>query len=132
MQLNTFESLANKQGLVLMQVVDSFAPYDEGALAGFPPDEALRLFQRKVAVPVGKDGRPVDVPADTPERSNIPAASSSVEIPENWRSLHHLQRVRIAKDLVGGARVISSVAEADLIIQGELERRGNEDDEDEE
>jgi hypothetical protein len=132
MQLQSFERLTNKRGLVLMQVVDSFAPYDEGQLAGFPPDEALRLYQRKAAVPVGADGRPVAIPDDKPERSRTPAASSSVEIPPTWQSLHHLQRVRIAKEIAGHGRVISSVAEADEVIRAELQRRGNEDVEDEE
>jgi hypothetical protein len=85
MDIKDFEALAadNEHGLVRAKVVDGFAPYEKDAVAGFPPDEALRLFGRGAIVPIddkggeikiaksrGKaDDKPTDKGGDTEKRA---------------------------------------------------------------
>ena len=122
MDVRAFEQLVNPKGLVVMRVTDSFAPYFEGDLAGFPPEEAARLFKLKAAEPVDEKGQVIDLSGDVIEVRREPARSSAVAIPENWESLHHLQRLRIAKELTG--QQPATVEEADSVIRAELQRRG--------
>jgi len=126
MDVQAFEHLVNPLGLVPMVIEDdNFAPYQRGQVAGFPPEEAARLFERQSAVPVGENGAPV-IPAWAPQDVGLnQSAVSNVEIPDNWRDLHHLQQIRIAKDLLGltqGDRVPMDVAQQ--AIEAELNRRG--------
>jgi hypothetical protein len=121
MQLESFEKLANKQGLVPMLITQPFAPYGVDAIAGFPPEVAARLFGRKAAIPVGADGQPIYIAADTPEEEPAPA-SPVVAIPDDWESLHHLQRIRLAKELTGIEQPFTAAA-ADEVIRAEIQRR---------
>jgi hypothetical protein len=45
-----------------------------------------------------------------------------VEIPINWSDLHHLQRVQLAKQIVGNDDRLT-VEQADEVIESELKRR---------
>lgn len=47
---------------------------------------------------------------------------ASVEIPDDWRAQHHLQRLRIASQIKGAN--VPSVELADRTIEDELARRG--------
>lgn len=126
MNLQQFEKIAyeNELGLVGMKIVEPFAPYRKDAIAGFPPDEAFRLFQRKMALPVDAKGKPVKAAVDDKDESGIAGAdtSTSVEIPENWEQMHHLQRLKLAKDLTG-RQDVESAKIADEIIRAEFEKR---------
>lgn len=119
-----FEGLTNDLGLVRMRVIDPYAPYLEGAVAGFAPEEAAKLYGLKAAVPCDENGSPI--PFETGEIENgveIIDAPFTVEIPDNWESLHALQRVRLAREIKPSEGSMKA-AEADEIIRAEIERRG--------
>ena len=59
--------------------------------------------------------------AALPEPKAVPR--HLVEIPINWSDLHHLQRVQLAKQIVGDRDGSSTVEEADEVIEEELKRR---------
>lgn len=122
MKLEAFEAIANQEtGLVLMQITQSFAPYNKNDLAGFPPHDAHRLFTRRAAVPVTKEGQPIRLSADPPQGSPEPEPVT-VEIPENWREIHRLQKVILAKRITGVEGSMTEAA-ADEILAAEVERR---------
>ena len=123
MSIEAFEALArdNPQGLVRMKIVESFAPYHANALAGFPPDEAHRLYTRKAAVPADEDGDEIPLVIAATAAERLPRAAESVEIPDGWETSHHLSRLALAKQIAG--KVAKSVDEADEIIRAEVERR---------
>jgi hypothetical protein len=122
----TLDGLKNHLGLVPMEIVDPFyAPYQQGQIAGFAPDEAATLIRRKIAVPL-KDGKAVKIslPGEKPA-PNKGAGAPTVEIPTNIFEVHHLQRIYLAKQLRGDDRPISD-AEAKEVIGREIERRARE------
>jgi len=118
---DAFLNLANHLGLVPMTILrPDMAPYVEGSIAGFPPDEAFRLYMLQAA-------RPANVPhVELPKVSEpAPQPNSDVVIPENWRDLHHLQRVRLAKQVAGLSDEVKITKEdADDILARATNQRG--------
>jgi hypothetical protein len=117
MKLEDFEALTNARGLVAMTVIEGFAPFSVGDVAGFTPDEALRLFNRgAVAVPgeakTARRAAPVQPKTE---------GEAQIEIPEDWATMHHLKRVSLAGKLA--ERKVETKEEADAIIGAEVERR---------
>lgn len=119
----TFENLTNKLGLVPMRIEDdNFAPYALGQIAGFPPDEAARLFTRGSAVPVGDNGQILEITVEDEGGEAAPVQTNPVQIPDDILEQHHLQRIRLAKEIEGTDRPMTA-GEADEIIVAEIERR---------
>jgi hypothetical protein len=120
-QLEAFSKLVNAAGLVAMRISRPFAPYNRGDIAGFNHELAARLFVRKEGVPVNEKGEEITIDSPPPEPKAVPR--HLVEIPLNWADLHHLQRVQLAKQLVGDRERKLSAEEADEVITAELKRR---------
>jgi hypothetical protein len=120
-QIEAFSKLVNASGLVPMRIVRPFAPYQKGDIAGFNHELAARLFVRNEGFPVNAKGEPINIDAPAPVEPKA-IAPEKVEIPINWNDLHHLQRVQLAKQIVGKDDKIS-VEQADEIIVAELKRR---------
>lgn len=127
MDIATFEKLANEHGLVPMRITESFAPWGRGDVAGFHPGEALRLYERKAAIPAAAR---LDVEASAPgllaapDAPSAPKGNPAVVIPENWEALHHLQIIRLAKEIRGTSEPLGK-EEAYEIVRSEIERRGS-------
>ncbi|MEL6859300.1 MAG: hypothetical protein AAFO74_13015 [Pseudomonadota bacterium] len=65
--------------------------------------------------------------ADSPaELDEVEEFQAVVEIPEDWRTMHHSSRIKLAKALPGGDEVTLN-DDAIALIELELERRGNAD-----
>lgn len=158
MKLKDFEALANRSGLVSMEIRKAFAPYPEGSKAGFAPKTALALFESGQAAPFNKFGQAVEPPSDAERQirrgatpgvrssdvqtadgsgpSSSPDQDASIVIPENWKTMHHLQRVKLGKEIAGDGWEVPEgkgpSEHADDVIEAELARRaGGTDDEDE-
>jgi hypothetical protein len=114
----------NDKGLVLMTITRDFAPYVVGALAGFYPDRAAEIFVLDHGIPLSPEGSAVEVRLDQESDVGAVAAEDGVEIPIEWEELHHLQRIRLARQLVGGvSEAPMTVQQADAIIRVEHDRR---------
>jgi hypothetical protein len=123
-QIAYFETLVNDKGLVLMMITRDFAPYVVGALAGFYPDRAAEIFVLDHGIPLSPEGSAVEVRLDQESDVGAVAAEDGVEIPIEWEELHHLQRIRLARQLVGGvSEAPMTVQQADAIIRVEHDRR---------
>ena len=116
-----FNDLANDLGLVRVVFVRPEAPYMPGDVAGVPPDMALKYLAYQVAAPCDENGQPIAVKA-TKRKSEAAPASYAVEVPDNWQELHHLQRIRIARELKGSDAKLTA-EEADEVIAAEYQRR---------
>ncbi len=121
--IEAFQKLANKEyELVLMRVAQAFTPWNVGDLAGFPPDAALDAFNKGFAVPCDQDGNEIKFKAPKPAAVEPKSPDGTiVAIPDAWEKLHHLQRVKLAKEL--GGVDITTKEQADVFIQAEVERR---------
>lgn len=119
---NTFERLANeKTGLVLMQLQEDVVPWKSGTLAGFYPDKAYQFYREKVAVPITPEGQVIEID-DAPATPEAPFDSlPRYVIPADWRSEHHLKRMRLARQIAG--QDVNTADEADRIIEAELNRQ---------
>ncbi|MFN3585179.1 hypothetical protein [Phenylobacterium sp.] len=120
MKLSQFQALAaaNPHGLVAMRVVEAFTPYAEGDIAGFQPDEALKLFiSGHIAMLDGVEAPP---PADDDEASGGGPETETVDIPEDWKDRHYLSRRALAAKIAG--RPVEK-EEADGVIEAEVARR---------
>lgn len=123
-------------GLVLVQYLAPRGPYRIGHVGGVPPAEAaaglaegifaefpLASGVETLDVEIGPSicGRSPseDVTEPDPER----ARRAAILIPDGWRDLHHLRRVKLAKEIAGRPD-ISKADDADAIIAAELEERG--------
>ncbi|MCW5697364.1 MAG: hypothetical protein KIS96_11620 [Bauldia sp.] len=122
----TKEPFVKANGLVTCRFLKSFAAYSRGTVAGFTPEEATRLHGTghveylapiDAAVPAAAPNPPADPPSDPPP---APPEASTVEIPDDWRLLHHMARRSIAKNLGIEAK---NAEEADQAIEAELARR---------
>jgi hypothetical protein len=103
---------------------DFWPPYRQGSIAGLPPDRALEAFIGGDARPVTADGKviPLDVPTVVPPREAKPTVT--VEIPDNWPELHHLQKLRLAKEIRGVTPQFQMTKEeAEVILAAEVEQR---------
>lgn len=122
MKLHHFEEIAASTdlGLVPMTIVEGFAPYGKDEIAGFPADEAYRLFSRGHAAPFEID--PADFADDEDEGGPV-LEPIDVEIPENWAALHHLTKRSIAAKISGAP--VANKEDAGDIITAELKRRAD-------
>lgn len=122
MKLHHFQAIAagTALGLVPMMIVDSFAPYERDQIAGFPADEAYKLFIRGHAVPFEID--PSDF-ADEEGEGGPVLEPINVEIPEDWESLHHLTKRSLAGKISGAP--VANKEDAGEIITAELKRRAD-------
>jgi hypothetical protein len=117
-------AMTHERGLVLFKFTDGPAPYKEGDIAGLEPEQAARMFRFKMGFPCKMDGQPIEF-SGIPKSEQAPAASSNaVHIPDDWQGMHHLQRIRLAKEIVGKDDPVT-VPEAEEIIRAELQRRGD-------
>jgi hypothetical protein len=145
MDLSDLENLKNPNtGLVPMKIVRGFAPYKNGDTAGFPPKVALdyirsghaTLLDAKVQEHVKAqlqqetDAKAAAVTSDALAKAGAAPAGeidpSKVVIPENWKELHPLKRITLAKQLTGEYFVPKDVKPsdyADTLIQTEADRR---------
>ncbi len=99
--------------MILVKFIKNHTPYLAGETAGFSDTQVKRLEKIGVAVRVG--GAEMDK-SMVPNRDYVtkPASGSVTKIPEDWRSLHHFQRIKLAESLVG--RKVGKAAEADDIL----------------
>lgn len=124
--IKDFEAMAMKNGLVAMQVTRSFAPYFKGSVNGFPPAQALKLYEDGDAVPHKRDVPPKA--AAKAEAPIEPPRSELIEIPANWREEHHFTRRKLASQISGKpSKDFESQDEADGIIEAEVNRRAGND-----
>lgn len=63
-------------------------------------------------------------PAPAPPPAPPEPTSTLVEIPADWKDMHHTKRISLARSLPGAGEV-RTAEDADIIIGLELERRGN-------
>jgi hypothetical protein len=115
------EALANEYGLVRMRFLVDHTPYYSGSMAGFPPDRAAEYLVVGIAAPCDQNGKPIVI-GFAEAAAPSPVVRPSVDIPERWQDLHHLVRVRMAKELLSTERSLTK-NEADEIIRTEVERR---------
>ena len=127
MSLQAFTALALKEtGLVRMRVTNGFAPHVQGEIAGFAPTVALALFTSNEAVPVDEKGEEIAIKEAAPKpkavATGVTTKSTRIDIPDGWKDLHHLQRVKLAKEITGDDNIKTADA-ADAAILAEIERR---------
>lgn len=92
-------------------------PYRKDTEHDVSQDEANRWLRRGVAVVVPDAPQPAPEPEPEPEQPP--------EIPEDWRNLHHMARIALARKLAP-VEQIDHAAEADAAIAAEIERRAAE------
>lgn len=68
----------------------------------------------------------VDIAEPAPKEPEKVILPDLIDIPEDWESLHHLKKIKLAKDLVPEADVKWTVDLAEAEIKRELERRSAE------
>jgi len=111
------------RGLVVFKFTDGTAPFRKGDIAGLEPPQAARMFRFRMGYPCKSNGEPIEF-SGIPQSEQAPAASSNaVPIPDNWQDMHHLQQIRLAKEIQGSDDQLT-VAMAKDIIAAELQRRG--------
>lgn len=124
MDLHDFEKLARKTtGLVPVVLLEDVTPNFKGTVIGLWPKDAKDYTDKGLAAPLGRDGEPMKVAkkkAAQPKPSPKNPAGN-VNIPENWRELHHLQMIPIASEISG--EKVAKKDEAIAIIELEIERR---------
>ena len=117
-------AMTHERGLVLFKFTDGPAPYKEGDIAGLEPEQAARMFRFKMGYPCKIDGKPIEF-SGIPKSEQAPAASSNeVQIPVDWQEKHHLQQIRLAKEILGKDDPLT-VDQAKDVILAELQRRGD-------
>lgn len=129
-----WKEMAGRNGLVPMRVVRAFAPYMAGSVAGFSPKMAAMLYDRGDAIPVGQD-LPVKGKRPGPAAkvtAPITTVENVVEIPVDILKKHHLQRLKVARELLGDAYPLQQQNSgmtptefADKVINEELARRAS-------
>jgi hypothetical protein len=119
-----------RTGLVPVRLLAANLPYSVGQIVGLLPEQARRAILAKEAEEVEPregveviDLGPVDIPPAPPAPEPV---AEEVEIPDDWHSLHHLQRIVLAKKISGADSL--KAAEADEIIEAEVKRRKGDDD----
>lgn len=99
--------------MILVKFIKNHTPYLAGETAGFSDAHTKRLEKLGVAVRVGS---PAADKSMVPNRDYVtkPGSGSVTKIPEDWRGLHHFQRIKLAESVVG--RKVGKAAEADAIL----------------
>lgn len=110
-------------GLVLVVVKKSFRAYREGETVRLSPSEAQLYMStgyiEEAKLPKGVEASPVP-DAESAMVSDKILPNPLPAIPDGWEEQHHLQKMKLAEQLVG--RPVKA-DEADSIIKRELERR---------
>ena len=91
--------------MILVKFIKNHTPYLAGETAGFSDTQVKRLEKLGVAVRVEGAGL---------NKSMVPNRDYVTKIPEDWRSLHHFQRIKLAESIVG--RKVAKAKEADDIL----------------
>lgn len=122
---------ANPRGLIPLKIVRAFAPYNKGTIAGFSPAMAQVLIDRGDAVmadqPMPKSAAQRPGPAARVIEPTT-TVDGVIEIPVDILSRHHLQRIKLAKDLLGDKYDINTggmtpTEYATKVIRDEMDRR---------
>lgn len=96
-----------------------------GGIFGVSPDKAREMVAAKLAtfadIPEGIETYEV-ADAKKPAEKAETKAEPAVEIPENWETMHHLQKIKLAKTLTGDDSV-KTLKEALEVIASEVQRR---------
>ncbi len=99
--------------LILMRWKQPRGVYEAGHIGSLPRDEAEDAVREGWAEAV--DGSITPTPkVEKPARPLV-----RVEVPDDWRKKHYLQRVRLAREITGD-QSISRATEADIIIERHL------------
>lgn len=129
--------------IALTAQVDHYPP---GKIMGFNYKNAIKIIAAGMGsqppkpkgvecVDVGVSSTAISVPARAAAKAAAPKASpksgdagnghdpGKVQIPGDWETTHHLRVIQIAKQIDPDAPV-KSKADAEAVIQAELERRG--------
>lgn len=127
MTIDAFQSLQNGLGLVPMVIENEYYPgHPRGSIAGFPPDAAFKLYTDGDALPCDEHGAPIKIGVARRVEAKTAEPGPQVFVPDDWETLHHLQRLALAKKLAGDGRSFT-VESADQFIRTELQlREGNE------
>lgn len=113
--------------MTLVKVLRTFAVSDDGIRtrpmiageSGFVPSDLMPGLVAEGYVVAATEAAPIAPPASDPEPV---AASGCVAIPEDWRSLHHKQVVKIAKAIdptAGNLAAATAAIETYLAAGGE-------------
>lgn len=100
-----------------------------GSVYGVKPAKAREMIAAKSAtlVDIPEGIETVDLgDVSEPKSADKPAEVSGPEIPEDWESMHHLQRVKLALAIHGDFTVHDGEKKsdaADRIIREEVQRR---------
>lgn len=116
-----FTKLKNELGLVPMEFLLDTITELKGDVRGAEPYTALRWYNEGLAQPIGKlatapvQGQQTQVDTEAERKS-------AIVIPDGIDDEHHLQRIAVAKKIVGSDASLTA-DQADRIIQDELARR---------
>ncbi|AMX93630.1 MULTISPECIES: hypothetical protein [Mesorhizobium] len=96
-----------------------------GRIFGVTPDTARKMLREKAAelvnVPEGIETFEVADSVEPKQPAEIKEVTAA-PIPDDWESMHHLQKVKLAKTLPGGEDV-KTLAAAVEVIGAEIQRR---------
>lgn len=116
-----FEKLKNELGLVPMKFLLSTITEKVGDIRGAEPYTAMRWYNEGLAEPVkALKTKPAEKGGPQPDNEDV--RRSAIAIPEGWAGEHHLNRVKLAKEITGKKEGLTA-EEADAAIQAELDRR---------
>lgn len=116
-----FTKLKNELGLVPMEFLLDTITELKGDVRGAEPYTALRWYNEGLAQPLGK----LDAaPGQVRQIQTDPEAErkGTIAIPDGIDDEHHLQRIAVAKKIVGSDASLTA-DQADKIIQEEIARR---------
>jgi hypothetical protein len=116
-----FTKLKNELGLVPMEFLLDTITELKGDVRGAEPYTALRWYNEGLAQPLGKlDAAPTQ--AQQVQLDPEAERKGTIPIPDGIDDEHHLQRIAVAKKIVGSDASLTA-EQADKIIQEELARR---------
>lgn len=114
----------NEYGLVPGRAIKNFDMYKAGQLCGFEPHVAQRLVASGRWVPTeveaakvaqkAVDDEGVKNASDEGEKFLVGVENGTVQVPANWRTLHHTQKKNLAAQISGKSDI--KVDEAEEII----------------
>lgn len=121
MKVEDYAALANEgTGLVPMKHIKHTSTEKDGDVFGYEPHTAKRLHDEGWAEPVG-DLKSVKVDEKVVTTDSETERLSKIAIPDDWRTMHHLQLMKLASQLAG--RNVGTKAEAEQIVEVEYGRR---------
>lgn len=81
-------------------------------------------LEESAVEPNGDGPKAEELEDETEDEQDVADSDLTVEIPDDWREMHHSTRIKLAKTLPGGDD-ITAAEDADAMIELELERRGD-------